>query len=275
MAEVFNKILLATQRTEFDEGAERLGFALSTHCQKPLRAIIPVLSNPVFETVAPELAERLDVETGEHLNALRQAAVKHGVSLDATVRHGEEPYAEIVEEAESSGADLIVIRRRGKRGFFAKALVGEMVSKVIGHAPCSVLIVPRQAQMWSKKLLIASDGSPDSERATHIAAAIATQCKVPVAVISAYAESSSAERKQLAQQHADHAVATLRAAGVAAESVVRGGKPYEAILSAAKEQGADLIVIGRSGRSAVERVLMGSTAERVAGFAECPVLVTR
>lgn len=275
MAEIFNKILLATQRSEFDDGAERLGFAMSVRCEKPLRAVIPVFSNPVFETVAPELAERFDEQTGEQLNALRQLAERQGVALDATVRHGEEPFAEIVEEANECGADLIVIRRRGKRGWFAKALVGEMVSKVIGHAPCSVLIVPRQAQMWSKRLLIASDGSADSERATNIAAAIAIVCQLPVTVISAYVEPVSEERRQLAQQHADHAVGTLRAAGVTADAVVRAGRPHEAILGAAKEHGADLIVVGRSGRSAVERVLIGSTAERVAGFAECPVLVTR
>jgi nucleotide-binding universal stress UspA family protein len=275
MAEIFNHLLLATERTEFDAGAERLAFALAARCGKPLLATIPVVSNPEYEAVAPALAQRRDEEIGQQVDALHAVADRAGVSLETTVRHGQEPFAEIVDEARARGADLIVIRRRGKRGFFAKLLVGEMVSKVIGHAPCSVLIVPRAAQMWSKTLLIATDGSPNGERACRVAGAIARQCGMAVAVVSAAAESASEERRRLAQEHADQSAETLRAGGLAVSAQARAGKPHDVILAAAREAGADLIVVGRSGRSGVERVLLGSTAERVAGFAECPVLIAQ
>jgi nucleotide-binding universal stress UspA family protein len=275
MAEIFNHLLLATERTEFDAGAERLAFALAARCGKPLMATIPVLSNPEYESIAPALAQRRDEEIGQQMDALHAMADRAGVSLDATVRHGQEPFAEIVDEARTRGADLIVIRRRGKRGFFAKLLVGEMVSKVIGHAPCSVLIVPRAAQMWSKTLLIATDGSENSQRACRVAGAIARQCGMAVTVVSAAAESASEDRRRLAQEHADQAAETLRAGGLAVSAQMRAGKPHDVILGVAREAGADLIVVGRSGRSSVERVLLGSTAERVAGFAECPVLIAQ
>jgi nucleotide-binding universal stress UspA family protein len=53
------------------------------------------------------------------------------------------------------------------------------------------------------------------------------------------------------------------------------GVPYEEILKFAKEKKIDLIVIGTHGRKGLDRVLFGSTAERVVRNADCPVLTVR
>ncbi|MDI6802187.1 MAG: universal stress protein [Thermodesulfovibrionales bacterium] len=57
-------------------------------------------------------------------------------------------------------------------------------------------------------------------------------------------------------------------------TVIRG-VPYEEILKFASEKGIDLIVIGTHGRKGLDRVLFGSTAERVVRNALCPVLTVR
>lgn len=59
------------------------------------------------------------------------------------------------------------------------------------------------------------------------------------------------------------------------ELVVIRGVPYEEILKFAQEKGIDLIVIGTHGRKGLDRVLFGSTAERVVRNAPCPVLTVR
>lgn len=56
---------------------------------------------------------------------------------------------------------------------------------------------------------------------------------------------------------------------------VRIGRPEEEILRAAREHGADLIVMGTHGRQGLSRVLMGSVAESILRRAPCPVLVQR
>ena len=53
------------------------------------------------------------------------------------------------------------------------------------------------------------------------------------------------------------------------------GIPYEEILKFAAEKGISLIVIGTHGRKGLDRVLFGSTAERVVRNAPCPVLTVR
>jgi len=67
----------------------------------------------------------------------------------------------------------------------------------------------------------------------------------------------------------------IRAKDIAAEPLLRVGNPYEEIINAAKEIGADLIVIGSHGYTGLGRLLLGSTADRVIQYAPCPVLVVR
>jgi nucleotide-binding universal stress UspA family protein len=67
----------------------------------------------------------------------------------------------------------------------------------------------------------------------------------------------------------------LRSAGAQAQGRTVEGRPHEAILSVGREVHADLVVVGRRGVGGVERLLLGSTSERVSGFADCPVLIAR
>lgn len=57
--------------------------------------------------------------------------------------------------------------------------------------------------------------------------------------------------------------------------LIRHGKPYHEIVSAARTLKADLIVVGTHGFSGLTHALLGSVAERVVQHAPCPVLVVR
>lgn len=56
---------------------------------------------------------------------------------------------------------------------------------------------------------------------------------------------------------------------------VATGVPYEEITRSAQDQDASLIVIGTHGRSGLDHLIFGSTAERVVRSAPCPVLTIR
>lgn len=56
---------------------------------------------------------------------------------------------------------------------------------------------------------------------------------------------------------------------------VRIGKAYHEITEAAKELGADLLVLSTHGYTGLKHTLLGSTTERVVRHAPCPVLVVR
>ncbi len=62
------------------------------------------------------------------------------------------------------------------------------------------------------------------------------------------------------------------ALGIPVESYIATGIPSEEVLAVAKTQGADLIVVGTRGKTGLDHILLGSTAERIIRMAHCPVL---
>jgi len=70
-------------------------------------------------------------------------------------------------------------------------------------------------------------------------------------------------------------IAKARVEGLAARAVLRTGVPYQEIVGLARDERADLVVIGTHGRGGMSRALLGSVADRVVRLAPCPVLTVR
>lgn len=264
MGHVFERLLLATEHSEFDRGAEALAFALARRCALPLAAVLPIASNPEYEALAPELAARADALAAERLRGLQAAARAAGVDVQVQARRGPDLALEIVDEAAERGADLLVIRRRGKRGILARLLVGEMVRSVLVRAPCSVLVAPRAAQMWQRRVLVAIDPASADTTPLATAVAIAAECGLPLAAIAVGDGAAAALQR---------AAAAASAAGVTVATHAAQGRVHEAIVAAARDTGADLIVIGRRSEEGLAHAWLGGVAQKTIGLAEPPVLV--
>jgi nucleotide-binding universal stress UspA family protein len=83
------------------------------------------------------------------------------------------------------------------------------------------------------------------------------------------------EMKARAQQLVDGAAMHLHLQGLAAEGVVGEGDPKHVILEHAAALGADLIVVGAHGMSALEQFFLGSVSKAVLRFAPCSVAIVR
>ncbi len=89
-------------------------------------------------------------------------------------------------------------------------------------------------------------------------------------------------REQADRELADLAARLARGAGGAGSpkpaetAIVRAGEsPADAIVKAAREAGAELIVMATHGRSGLRRMVLGSVAEQVVRSADCPVLTIK
>ena len=67
----------------------------------------------------------------------------------------------------------------------------------------------------------------------------------------------------------------LRAAGLEVTSRMADGDPRHALVDAAREECADLLVVGSHGHSGVGRTLLGCVASHVVGHSPCDVMVVR
>lgn len=144
-------------------------------------------------------------------------------------------------------------------------------------------------------ILVATDGSDDSDAAVEAALDLAHDTSGRLLVLSVVAQAQGdaseqgsgtdpaaeppardedeevIEANDLTNDVVDHAVEW----GLEATPLVWEGDPADAILAAAESEGADVIVIGSSGRSGVGRILLGSVSDDVVRRSTVPVMVVR
>ncbi len=265
------KLLLSTDGSEFSEGAIREAINLAKTCSSRLFAVSVVEVNPEFEALAPQLVEKVEKETRQHLESVKSRAAGEGVECEIIAHQGEEPYKYIVEEAAKNRVDMIIMGRRGRSGL-KRLMLGSVAAKVIGHAPCNVLIAPRAARVVCKNILIATDGSRYSDAASMQSIGIAKRLGSSLFAVSV--AHSDAELQET-RDNVNRVKELAGREGIKVETLTPTGRPYEAIVDAARQMNADLIVVGSHGRTGIERLLMGSVTERVIGHADCAVLVVK
>jgi nucleotide-binding universal stress UspA family protein len=83
------------------------------------------------------------------------------------------------------------------------------------------------------------------------------------------------EQRRWVDETLERRARSARAAGLLARAIVRTGPPASTIAETAAEEEADLVVVGTHGRSGLDRLIVGSVAERVVRLATCPVLVVK
>ena len=136
------------------------------------------------------------------------------------------------------------------------------------------------------RILVAVDGSDCSERALDKALELAALTGATVLALAvegplpAYAATVGEvdEVKREKDAFFEGLLTSVRTragdAGVPIELDLRPGHAAELIVHQARERGADLIVLGHRGHFLRDRML-GSTADRVAEHADCPVMIVR
>jgi nucleotide-binding universal stress UspA family protein len=83
------------------------------------------------------------------------------------------------------------------------------------------------------------------------------------------------EQRKWASDTLQSRIATIVSEGVPARAKVVAGIPVDEIVRAATEDGVDFIVMGTHGRGGLDRMLLGSVADRVIRLAPCPVMTVR
>ena len=280
----YKKILIAVDGSESSRNALLQAFRLAVEekCWITVTSVVPPYTGELDLTGVSDVRASLARPCEEALQEARQLAEQEGI-LIKTVREEGETYERIVDLADAENADIIVMGRRGKRRM-THALVGSVTARVIGHTQRDVLVVPSGAELGWKRIVTGSDGSRFSTMATNKAISFATAYGGSLAVLSVvdvpselYAEAPQAVEDLIrkAKEYTAAVKAQAEAAGISVATFIGESEADEAIINLAKEQNANMIVVGSHGRTGLRRLLMGSVTEKVIGNAACPVLVVR
>jgi nucleotide-binding universal stress UspA family protein len=135
------RILVALDGSHFSERALDQALSMAKICNSRLFAISVVDLYPEDMALAPGLEEKMSEEVRETLERAKQVADKENINCETIVHMGGPAYEFIVQEAKDRDIDLIVMGTRGKTAF-QRVVIGSVAERVIGHAPCPVMVIP-------------------------------------------------------------------------------------------------------------------------------------
>jgi len=146
----------------------------------------------------------------------------------------------------------------------------------------------RTAGKFMKKILLTTDCSESSMHAAEFALKIAKHFGSEIAVIYVIDNMILKEISKIYEKHKleeeiknnvekclNYIVKSAKMERLKAYSILVEGQPHDQIVRYAESLKADIIVIGSKERRGINRIFKGSVAERVIGYAPCPVLVIR
>lgn len=178
--------------------------------------------------------------------------------------------------------DLVVLGTHGRRGV-SKLVLGSEAEKIYRSSPCPVLTVgPKvRAGEWKlHRILCPVELAENPEPALHYALSLAEENEAEFIVMQSVPLVPWQHRESVAQQtcrRLESLVPEQAKDWCTPEFLVRWEHPAEAILLAATEREADLIVMGvrKSRATALSSHLPWPVASEVVSRAPCPVLTVR
>ncbi len=192
------------------------------------------------------------------------------------------PVEEILRVAEQENVGLILMGYPN-RSRLERVILGQTTSKVIGHSPCDVLLVPEGSAINFSRILVGIDGSRYSmeagQRALELALAFGgevhalTVLDIPMERSFLYGVMESARQESFPPLQT--LIGQGERFGVRVTTEIIHGAPYEALVQYSERKNIDLIVLGSYGRTAMARLLLGSVVERVAMISPRPTLVVK
>jgi nucleotide-binding universal stress UspA family protein len=182
------------------------------------------------------------------------------------------------ELAERLGADLIIVGS-SRRGLLGRVFQGDDMRAALNAAPCAVAIAPsgyaERASILAE-IGVGYDGSPESQHALTVARGLAAQHGARVSAFQAVSlpPPAFADARHPSQQtleaEVEKARERLAALGDVEPHAAYGDPAEELALYGAS---VDLLIVGSRGYGPLDRMIHGSTSQRLAHSARCPLLV--
>ncbi|MGB5808963.1 MAG: universal stress protein [Polyangiales bacterium] len=289
-----HKILVPT---DFSENAEH-ALTYATGIAEAAGAEVHLLHVPVLPTYllmdlsyspGPEVVTRIHEEAeeavGKHAETVRAA----GVTCVERVRSG--PVHEVIRDyAKKESVDLVILGTHGRTGV-SKLLYGSVTERVVKTTHTPILVVPPDGAPLPSTIVIAYDFSTPAKRAADLARALHGLFHGAIHLTHTYLDvwaeytdrgavtGDAAETRRTALRQGlqgmleDDARELFSIDAQSVQAHLVAGDATDGILGIANDVGATLICAGTTGKSGVERVLLGSVARRLLHDSHVPVLL--
>jgi len=287
----FRRLLCATDFSEHAGVAARRAATVAATLGAELK-LLHVLSEPSLRALRDLFPGSVDAEARllddarslleAEASRLRESAA--GAAVQTVLRRGQ-PDDEILSA--SQDAELLVLGAHGQNPL-RDMIIGTTAERLLRKAPCPVLVSRAAPEPRYRRVLVPIDFSEHSERAMRAAASIAPgadltalhvfelpfegklwMAGVPDDEVNRF----RAQARAQALRRVLDLAAGIGEAGARFRPHVEQGAAARSILELAGQLDADLIVMGRHGKSAAEAFFIGSVTRHVLSDAACDVLV--
>ncbi len=231
--------------------------------------------------------ERLKQANGiESLDALA-TKIRSEFSIDVTTasRIGR-PHTQIIEYVKDVSADLLIVGYRRERNLL-DAVLGSTAIRILSAAHCAVLMVSDVNATPYRQVIASVDLSLISFDIVAAASVIAPTAQIEMLhvfdlkqeILSrevGTSEEQIQKYRESSLQHIDSELNKLKQKleGKHVTSKVVNGYLPETICSRVETANADLIVLGKQGKTNLQEFVLGSVSKTVASMVECDVLLT-
>lgn len=247
--------------------------------------------DPSFLTRITPAARRRAMLDGEQTAQEQATRLDPLISVEAISRWGN-PIEEILREARALPADLIVLGAKGHSNL-SLLVLGSVAQGVVQHSTLPVLIA-RPGSEVIRRIVVGFDGTAQARKGIDFLSRLSLpqDSEVTLACVVepfqpppgagssrrvAAAEAARIDERQ--QRNAEKTLQTtaeqLAASGLKVQTATLTGAPGPALDQAARERGADLVVVGSRKPSPARHYLLGSTAEKLVRHSPISVLVVR
>jgi nucleotide-binding universal stress UspA family protein len=284
--------------TDFSENAQHaLNYA--TELAKRCSAKLHLLHTPVIPTYllmdlsyspGPEAVTRILNESQDALDRQAKGLAAAGLEYFTVIREG--TVHEVIRDyAREHDVDLVVVGTHG-RGGVSKLMYGSVTERVIKTVHTPIIIIPPEGGKMPSSIVVAYDFSAPAKRAAEVARAIHASFPGPLHIVHSYLDvwgeytdrgavvgEAAEKRRQALHLGLEEMLKTESAELFSSdpkgiETHLVTGDPSEGLLRVAEDVGATLICAGTTGKSGIERLLIGSVARRLLHDSKVPLLLT-
>ncbi|MBR6203616.1 MAG: universal stress protein [Candidatus Methanomethylophilaceae archaeon] len=124
-------------------------------------------------------------------------------------------------------------------------------------------------------ILLAYDGKPNSEKALDYSIRHSVNYSEPLYILTVVSKDQMdpEDPDESVQEYMESAQRKAASQGAIVHTIVEVGKPDETVIEVAGLYKCDTIIVGRSGRSSLDRLFLGSVSNYVVKNADCTVIV--
>jgi nucleotide-binding universal stress UspA family protein len=284
-------ILFLTDFSEPSEAALPFAVAMAREYGATIHAL-HVLTPAAYSNSRPEVcfvAMEAEEETAQS-EIERVDARLTGLAHESVVVRGFAVWPTLEQAMENCSADLIVLGTHGRTGA-QKFLLGSVAEEIFRRSSVPVLTIGPHVHGGTHngaqfhRVLFATDFTPESLAAAPYAISLAQENQARLLLLHVVRNHEQQKEEALGESSVAKIMYKLNdlvpneaELWCRPETVVEFGDPAERILGAAKERGADLIVLGvrgAPGHLGAATHLERTTAHKVVAHAGCPVLTVR